>query len=157
VSLSQIAIVCLLRLERFGGGVRLPFSLLVMNAALSQSTRQAGISRLRLHGAEKERVGMTRPRRVVLAAVLSVLVLLLAGCAKKGGGGANSAACQGDQFGCVVYQKGTPIKIATLLAITGDNKNLVSTASTGHSSLPTTWTASSTARTVRSSGTRSSS
>ena len=71
---------------------------------------------------------MTRSRRVVLAALFSVLVLLAAGCAKKGGGGggggANSAACKSDQFGCVVYQKGAPIKIATLLAITGDNKNL---------------------------------
>jgi branched-chain amino acid transport system substrate-binding protein len=54
---------------------------------------------------------------------LGVLVLLVAGCAKKGGG-ANSAACKSDQFGCVVYEKGAPIKIATLLAITGDNKNL---------------------------------
>ncbi len=68
---------------------------------------------------------MTRPRWVVGAAVLGVIVLLAAGCAKKSStGGANSAACKSDQFGCVVYQKGTPIKIATLLAITGDNKNL---------------------------------
>ena len=67
---------------------------------------------------------MTRPRSLVLAALLSVLVLLVSGCAKKGVGSSNDAACSGDQFGCVVYQKGAPIKIATLLAITGDNKNL---------------------------------
>ena len=68
---------------------------------------------------------MTRPRWVVLGALLGVLVLLVAGCAKKGGGAsASSAACKSDQFGCVVYEKGAPIKIATLLAITGDNKNL---------------------------------
>jgi branched-chain amino acid transport system substrate-binding protein len=67
---------------------------------------------------------MTRPRWVVGAAVLGALVLLAAGCAKKSTSGAESAACKSDPFGCVVYDKGTPIKIATLLAITGDNKNL---------------------------------
>jgi branched-chain amino acid transport system substrate-binding protein len=72
---------------------------------------------------EKERVGMTRPRWAVAAAVLGVLVLLAAGCAKRGGG-ADSTACKTDRFGCVVYQKGAPIRVATLLAITGENKNL---------------------------------
>jgi branched-chain amino acid transport system substrate-binding protein len=75
--------------------------------------------------AEKERVRMTRPRWAVAAAVLGILVLLAAGCAKRGGdGGPDSTACKTDRFGCVIYQKGAPIRIATLLAITGENKNL---------------------------------
>jgi len=60
----------------------------------------------------------------VLAAVVSVAMLLAAGCANKGGGGAQSAACKSDPFGCQVYKSGQPIKIATLLAITGANRNL---------------------------------
>jgi len=60
----------------------------------------------------------------VLAAVLSVSMLLAAGCANKSGGGAQSAACKDDKFGCQVYTSGQPIKIATLLAITGANRNL---------------------------------
>src|SRR6266508_3983395 len=78
----------------------------------------------RMHLCREGASGMTRPRWVVGAAVLGVIVLLAAGCAKKSTSGAESAACKSDQFGCVVYQKGAPIKIATLLAITGDNKNL---------------------------------
>ncbi len=64
---------------------------------------------------------MNRPRWVVFTAVLGIVVLLAAGCAKKSSSG--GAACT-DQFGCVTYKSGDPIKIATLLAITGDNKNL---------------------------------
>src|SRR6266542_2772081 len=78
----------------------------------------------RMHLCREGASGMTRPRWVVGAAVLGVIVLLAAGCAKKSTSGAESAACKSDQFGCVVYQKGAPIKVATLLAITGDNKNL---------------------------------
>ncbi len=65
---------------------------------------------------------MSRPRWVVFAAVLGIVVLLAAGCAKKNKSG-GAAACT-DQFGCVTYTSGQPIKLATLLAITGDNKNL---------------------------------
>src|SRR6266487_1739284 len=78
-------------------------------------------SPLRGVSAQKERVAMNRPRWVVFTAVLGIVVLLAAGCAKKSSSG--GAACT-DQFGCVTYKSGDPIKIATLLAITGDNKNL---------------------------------
>jgi len=65
---------------------------------------------------------MSRPRWVVFAAVLGIVVLLAAGCAKKNKS-TGAAACT-DSFGCVTYTSGQPIKLATLLAITGDNKNL---------------------------------
>jgi branched-chain amino acid transport system substrate-binding protein len=67
---------------------------------------------------------MSRPRWVALAAGLSVFMLLAAGCANKSTSGAQSAECKNDQFGCQVYKSGEPIKIATLLAITGPNRNL---------------------------------
>jgi len=55
---------------------------------------------------------------------LGVFVLAAAGCANKSGGGAQSSACTSDKFGCVTYDSGEPIKIATLLSITGDNRDL---------------------------------
>jgi branched-chain amino acid transport system substrate-binding protein len=61
---------------------------------------------------------------VALVALLGVFTLLAAGCAKKSSGGAQSEACKNDSFGCQIYQSGQPIKIATLLAITGPNRNL---------------------------------
>lgn len=67
---------------------------------------------------------MGRPKWVVLAAVLAVVMLLAAGCANKSSSGAESAACKNDQFGCQIYKSGVPIKLATLLAITGDNRSL---------------------------------
>lgn len=66
---------------------------------------------------------MSRPRWVVFAAMLGIVALLAAGCAKKSKTG-GAAACPDTQFGCVVYQPGQPIKLATLLAITGPNKDL---------------------------------
>src|SRR5581483_5353250 len=42
-----------------------------------------------------------------------------------GGGGSNvQEQCNSDPFGCVTYQKGEPIKIGTLLAISGDVASL---------------------------------
>src|SRR6266536_932386 len=67
---------------------------------------------------------MIRPRWVVLVAVVGVFTLLASACANKSSSGAESAACKNDRFGCQVYKSGQPIKIATLLAITGANRNL---------------------------------
>jgi branched-chain amino acid transport system substrate-binding protein len=71
---------------------------------------------------------MSRPRWVAFVAVLGALMLAAAGCANKesggGGGGAQSADCTGDQFGCLTVGSGEPIKIGTLLSITGDNPAL---------------------------------
>jgi branched-chain amino acid transport system substrate-binding protein len=67
---------------------------------------------------------MSRPRWVAVLALLGVAMLVAAGCANKSSGGAQSDACKNDQFGCQVYQSGQPIKIATLLSITGENRSL---------------------------------
>jgi branched-chain amino acid transport system substrate-binding protein len=69
---------------------------------------------------------MRKPTGLAGVAVLAAIMLLAAGCAnkKEGGGGASAANCSSDQFGCVTYASGEPIKIATLLAITGDNRSL---------------------------------
>jgi len=67
---------------------------------------------------------MSRPRWVALAAVLGVFALLAASCASDEGGGAQADECQEDQFGCVTLASGEPIKIGTLLSITGENRSL---------------------------------
>jgi branched-chain amino acid transport system substrate-binding protein len=67
---------------------------------------------------------MSRPRWVALAAVLGVFMLVGAGCASDEGGGAQSDECTSDQFGCVTLASGEPIKIGTLLSITGENSSL---------------------------------
>jgi branched-chain amino acid transport system substrate-binding protein len=67
---------------------------------------------------------MTRPRWVAYTAVVGTFLLAAAGCANKSGGGAQTSACTSDQFGCQTYASGEPIKIATLLAITGENRSL---------------------------------
>jgi branched-chain amino acid transport system substrate-binding protein len=68
---------------------------------------------------------MTRSRFLVL---LSVLALLVAACGDGGGeqaggeqaGGEQAAACpEDDEFGCVTYAEGEPIRLATLLVISG--------------------------------------
>ena len=53
-------------------------------------------------------------------------MLVSAGCASDddGGGGAQSEDCTADQFGCLTLASGEPIKIGTLLSITGDNRSL---------------------------------
>jgi ABC-type branched-subunit amino acid transport system substrate-binding protein len=64
---------------------------------------------------------------VAFVAVLGVCMLAAAGCANKdngGGGGAQSANCTADQFGCLTVGSGEPIKIGTLLAISGDTRTL---------------------------------
>ncbi len=46
--------------------------------------------------------------------------------------GADTSACDQDQFGCVTYASGEPIKIGTLLAISGDVAFPSSSATTSH-------------------------
>src|SRR5581483_1106649 len=68
-----------------------------------------------------------------VVALLGAITLLAAACSNKstnaggggGGGGSNvQEQCNSDPFGCVTYQKGEPIKIGTLLAISGDVASL---------------------------------
>jgi branched-chain amino acid transport system substrate-binding protein len=76
---------------------------------------------------EEERVPMSRPRWVAFVAVLGAFMLAAAGCANKdngGGGGAQASDCSADQFGCLTVASGEPIKIGTLLSISGDNRSL---------------------------------
>jgi len=66
---------------------------------------------------------------VAFVAVLGAFMLAAAGCANKnegggGGGGAQAADCNADQFGCLTVGSGEPIKVGTLLSITGDNPSL---------------------------------
>jgi branched-chain amino acid transport system substrate-binding protein len=75
---------------------------------------------------EEERVAMSRPRWVAFVALLGAFMLAAAGCANKesgGGGGAQAADCSAE-FGCLTVGSGEPIKIGTLLSITGDNRAL---------------------------------
>jgi branched-chain amino acid transport system substrate-binding protein len=64
-----------------------------------------------------------------LLAVLAVLSLVAAACSNNNengggggasGGGGNQPDCNSDPFGCVTYGPGEPIRVGTLLAISGD-------------------------------------
>jgi branched-chain amino acid transport system substrate-binding protein len=59
-----------------------------------------------------------------VVALLGVLALVSAGCAGEKAPPGTSEACTQDKFGCVTYQSGQPIKIGTLLSITGENRDL---------------------------------
>ncbi len=66
-----------------------------------------------------------------MCALVGVLALIGAACSDTSstgttdsGGSTGGADCSADEFGCVEIAAGDPITIATLLAITGDNKNL---------------------------------
>ncbi len=67
---------------------------------------------------------MRKPRWFAVVTLLGALSLVAAACANEegGGGGATPGAvdCAADQFGCVTYKSGEPIKLGSLLAITGD-------------------------------------
>jgi branched-chain amino acid transport system substrate-binding protein len=71
---------------------------------------------------------MRKPRWVMGVAVAAafLMVFALAGCASDegGGGGAQADACAQDQFGCLTLASGEPIKLGTLLSITGENRSL---------------------------------
>jgi branched-chain amino acid transport system substrate-binding protein len=65
---------------------------------------------------------MKRATRLRAVAGLVVVILLAAACAKKAGPSASEIQqkCRADKFGCVTYGPGEPIKVGTLLAISGD-------------------------------------
>jgi branched-chain amino acid transport system substrate-binding protein len=69
---------------------------------------------------------MGRPRWVmgVAASAAFLMVLALAGCAQEEAAPGTSDVCQQDQFGCLTLPSGEPIKIATLLSISGENRDL---------------------------------
>jgi branched-chain amino acid transport system substrate-binding protein len=70
---------------------------------------------------------MRRPRWVMGVAVPAafIMVFALAGCANDNNASPGQAdACQQDQFGCLTLASGEPIKIGTLLSITGENRSL---------------------------------
>ena len=67
---------------------------------------------------------MRTARWVPLVALLGVLALVSAGCAGEEAPPGASEACTQDQFRCVTYESGQPIKIATLLSISGENRDL---------------------------------
>jgi branched-chain amino acid transport system substrate-binding protein len=62
---------------------------------------------------------MKLTRLLVIAAILSLVAV-----ACGGGGGGTPEECETDEFGCVTIAAGEPIKIGTLLVITGENQSL---------------------------------
>jgi branched-chain amino acid transport system substrate-binding protein len=68
---------------------------------------------------------MTR-KSLAIVALFGALMLTAAACSNNkttaggGGGGGGTDQCQTDRFGCVTYRPGEPIRIGTLLAISGD-------------------------------------
>ncbi|HEV8163849.1 MAG TPA: ABC transporter substrate-binding protein, partial [Actinomycetota bacterium] len=69
---------------------------------------------------------MRRPKWVMGVALPAALLMVfaLASCANKEKAPGASSACTQDQFGCLTVGSGEPIKIGTLLSITGDNPAL---------------------------------
>ncbi|HEY1127330.1 MAG TPA: ABC transporter substrate-binding protein, partial [Actinomycetota bacterium] len=68
---------------------------------------------------------MRKPRWFAVVTLLGALSLVAAGCANNeggggGGGGGGGVDCNTVQFGCVTYASGEPIRVGTLLAISGD-------------------------------------
>lgn len=63
---------------------------------------------------------MRRTRWAIVAALLGVIALVSAGCASNEKAPSGSDACAKDKFGCVTYNSGDPIKLGTLLAISGN-------------------------------------
>ncbi len=59
-----------------------------------------------------------------LTALLLVLALIAAACGGGSDGGTEPEACADDEFGCVAVAAGDPIKIGSLLVITGVNSSL---------------------------------
>lgn len=57
-----------------------------------------------------------------LLVIVALLSLVAAACG--GGGGGTPEECEADEFGCVTVAAGEPIKIGTLLVITGENQTL---------------------------------
>jgi len=66
---------------------------------------------------------MKNRKMLVGVALLSVALVVAAGCSNNDSGTSGQdvqATCNADQFGCVTYKPGEPIKIGTLLSISGD-------------------------------------
>jgi branched-chain amino acid transport system substrate-binding protein len=68
---------------------------------------------------------MRKPRWFAVVTLLGALSLVAAGCASDeggggGGGGGGGVDCNTVEFGCVTYGPGEPIRVGTLLAISGD-------------------------------------
>lgn len=59
---------------------------------------------------------------VRLLALVGILALIAAACGDSGGG--TPEECEADEFGCVEVAAGEPIKIGSLLVITGPNSSL---------------------------------
>jgi branched-chain amino acid transport system substrate-binding protein len=71
---------------------------------------------------------MMQRRRLTLVALVGVLALIGAACSNESSTGTTNSGggtdCSADEFGCVEIGADDPITIGTLLAISGDNKNL---------------------------------
>jgi branched-chain amino acid transport system substrate-binding protein len=65
---------------------------------------------------------MKKPIGARLLAVFGVLALVVAACGGSGGG--TPEECEADEFGCVEVAAGDPIKLGSLLVITGANSSL---------------------------------
>src|SRR5712691_5459928 len=82
---------------------------------------------------------MNRRNLMTTIAVVTVLAVVAAGCSKKstsssGGGSASGGPtvdCSADPFGCVTVASGAPIKIGTLLSISGDTASLGNDSNAG--------------------------
>src|SRR5439155_6608869 len=73
----------------------------------------------------REGGGMRKSKWLAAAALVGALTVVAAACGNNNtpsGGGTSAGAdpCASDQFGCVKYAAGAPIRIGTLLAISGD-------------------------------------
>ena len=72
---------------------------------------------------------MRRRKSLLTVALLGALSLVGAACAEEpppggGPGGDAQATCQADEFGCVQYGAGEPIKLGGMLTISGDTATL---------------------------------
>jgi branched-chain amino acid transport system substrate-binding protein len=73
---------------------------------------------------------MRRSKLSILWALLLALTLVAAACAEEepsdGGGDGGGAAdtCEADEFGCVEIAEGDPLRLGTLLVISGENSSL---------------------------------
>jgi len=73
---------------------------------------------------------MRRSKLSILWAMLFALSLVAAACAEDTGDGGNGASggaqetCDADEFGCIEIAEGDPLKLGTLLVISGENASL---------------------------------
>ena len=74
---------------------------------------------------------MRRSKLSILWALLLALTLVAAACAEEsgdgdgdGGGGSAQETCDADEFGCVEIAEGEPLRLGTLLVISGENASL---------------------------------